>query len=337
MRVLVGMSGGVDSSVSALLLKQQGHDVLGATMKLLDDDKTNKMLIDAKRVCEEIGIPHVVFDLTKEFREKVIDNFVSEYQNGKTPNPCVRCNKYLKFGLLYKKGLELGYDYIATGHYVDINDNTLCACNNDKDQSYFLCAINKDVIPKIIFPLKNFKNKEEIREIARLNNLSVFNKKDSQEICFIENDDYISYLKDKIKATNGNIVLKDGQIIGKHQGLYKYTIGQRKGLGIAYNKPLYVVDIDILNNQLVVGSNDDLFSTKLIANNLNILVDKLPKECLAKVRSRGDKVPCYIQKTNDKLEVTVKKKVRAITKGQSVVLYKDNVCLGGGIIEETFR
>lgn len=336
MKVAIGISGGVDSAVSALILKQQGYDVLGITMKLFEDDSVDKMLIDAKKVCDEVGIKHIVLDLTKEFKELVIDNFIESYKHGKTPNPCVLCNKYFKFGLLYEKAKELGYDYIATGHYVKIIDNKLYVCDNNKDQSYFLYGINKEILDKIIFPLKEFKNKEEIRELAKKHNLSIFDKKDSQEICFIKNDDYISFLENYITPKSGDIVDLAGNILGKHDGLYKYTIGQRKGLGISSDKPLYVTDIDYVNNKVIVCDNDDLFKSNLIASDVNLLVDKLPIECFAKIRSHGILAACKVEFKDNKLFVTFNEKQRAITKGQSVVLYKDDICLGGGIIEEVF-
>lgn len=334
MKIAVGMSGGVDSAVSAFLLKQQGNDVIGITMKLLNNKETNKSIKDAENICNKIGIKFYVLDLVKEFKDTVIKDFIDNYKNGYTPNPCVLCNKYFKFGKLYEYAKSLGYDYIATGHYVDIKDNMLCKCDNNKDQSYFLYQINKDVIDKIVFPLREFKSKDEIREIAIKNDLIVGNKKDSQEICFIPDDDYVNFLTDYIKDKSGNIVLKTGQILGKHNGLYKYTIGQRKGLNISYKSPLYVLDLDIKNNNVIVGSNEDLFKTKLIADNVNLFENFKEIDCLAKVRSRGNYVNCHAVYENDKLIVTFTEPVRAITKGQSVVLYKDNTCLGGGIIKE---
>ena len=255
-KVIVGMSGGVDSAVSAYLLKKDGYDVLGVTMKLLNNQETLDMINDAKKICEELDISHQVFDFTKEFHDIVIKNFIDSYKNGLTPNPCVLCNKYFKFGLLYEKGKELGYDYLATGHYGKIENNCLLCSNTNKDQSYFLYNINKDVLSHLIFPLAKYKNKDEIREIARVNNLSVANKKDSQDICFITNNDYISFLNNYLKPINGKIKSINGQILGNHNGLYKYTIGQRKGLGISSNTPLYVIDIDIKNNMLIVGENN---------------------------------------------------------------------------------
>lgn len=336
MKVAIGISGGVDSAVSALILKQQGYDVLGITMKLFEDDSVDKMLIDAKKVCDEVGIKHIILDLTQEFKKIVIDNFIESYKHGKTPNPCVLCNKYFKFGLLYEKAMELGYDYIATGHYVKIIDNKLYVCDNNKDQSYFLYGINKEILDKIIFPLKEFKNKDAIRELAKKHNLSIFDKKDSQEICFIKNDDYISFLENYITPKSGDIVDLTGNILGKHNGLYKYTIGQRKGLGISSNKPLYVTDIDYINNKVIVCDNDDLFKSNLVASDVNLLVNELPNECFAKIRSRGILASCKVEFKDNKLFVTFNEKQRAITKGQSVVLYKDDICLGGGIIEEVF-
>lgn len=336
MKVAIGISGGVDSAVSALLLKQEGHDVLGITMKLFEDETVDKMLIDAKKVCEEVGIKHLVLDLTKEFKEIVIDNFINSYKQGLTPNPCVLCNKHFKFGLLYEKAKELGYDYIATGHYVKIMNNNLYVCDNNKDQSYFLYGINKDILDKIIFPLKDFKNKEEIRKIAETHNLSIFDKKDSQEICFIKDDDYVKFLENYLSPTKGNIIDTNGNILGKHNGLYKYTIGQRKGLGISSEYPLYVMDIDYINNNVIVCKHEELFKSNLVASNVNLLVSELPEECFTKIRSRGVLAPCKVIYQNDKLLVTFKEKQRAITKGQSVVLYKDNICLGGGIIEEVY-
>lgn len=334
MKVVVGMSGGIDSSVSALVLKQEGYDVLGATMKLFDDEKSDEIVTNAKKVCEEIGIKHIVLDLRKEFKKIVIDDFIENYKNGKTPNPCVLCNKHFKFGLLYEKARELGYDYIATGHYVNIKDKKLTICDHNKDQSYFLYGINKNILDKIIFPLKRFENKNQVREFAKLNNLSVFDSKDSQEICFIPNDDYISFLNNYLKPINGNITDLNGQILSKHNGLYKYTIGQRKGLGISSKHPLYVCDINVSNNEIVVCENEELFKDKLIAKNVNLLVNELPTTCMAKIRSRGALAKCNVLYKDEKLYVNFKEKQRAITKGQSVVLYKDDICLGGGIIDE---
>lgn len=336
-KVVVAMSGGVDSSVCAYLLKQEGHDVVGATMKLIDNDSTNQSIKDAKDVCDSLGIKHYVFDLVKEFKDIVISNFIDSYKNGETPNPCVVCNKYFKFGYFYEEVKKLGYDYMATGHFARVIDGKLVFSNtSNKDQSYFLYGINKDVLNHVIFPLEKFNSKDEVREIAKNANLKVFSKKDSQEVCFVPNDDYKAFLEGKIdNIKSGNIILTDGTVLGKHNGLINYTIGQRKGLNIGYKEALYVVDLDITNNNVIVGINDDLMHDKLIAEDINLLVDELPNEVYAKVRSRGNLKEVNVILEDDKMIVNFKEKERAITKGQSVVLYdKDKTCLGGGIIKE---
>lgn len=336
-KVLLGMSGGVDSSASAVILKNKGYEVIGATMVLFDMKEDNTSVSDAKRVCEVLNIEHHVIDLKDEFRKHVIDNFMNCYKNGETPNPCIECNRFLKFGALYDLAKELGCDYIATGHYAKIVDNKLCkATNLDKDQSYFLYKIKKDVLSHIIFPLEEYENKEEIRKIAEINNLPVAAKKDSQEICFIPNDDYVSYLNENLDKLpdQGNFVLKDGTILGKHKGIIYYTIGQRKGLGISYKTPLYVIEIDSKTNTIVLGDEKDLYSDTLIATNVNVLVDKLPSRVMAKVRYRSKEAKASIEYIDEfNVKVIFDEPQKSITKGQSVVFYDGNVCLGGGIIK----
>lgn len=335
--VALGMSGGVDSSVAAYLLKKQGYNVIGITMKLIDDDKTNDSINDAKDVCKTLEIDHYVIDLQNEFKNIVINNFLESYQKGTTPNPCVVCNKFFKFGLFYEEAKKLGCDYIATGHYAKVIDGKLyCADVIEKDQSYFLYGINKDILKYVIFPLQGYKDKSEIREIASQINLNIKDKKDSQEVCFIPNDDYKTYLNNNLGLEKvGNICLEDGTILGKHNGLRNYTIGQRKGLNISYTEPLYVIELDIKNNQLIVGPNDSLFKNTLIAKDINLLVDDLKTEVYAKVRSRGKLKKCNVTLlANNEAKVVFLENERAITPGQSVVFYdKNNLCLGGGIIK----
>ena len=337
--IAIGMSGGVDSSVAAFLLKNEGYNIIGITMKLIDDQKTCDSIKDAKIVCDQIGITHHVIDLTKEFKNIVINNFIDSYKNGQTPNPCVVCNKYFKFGLFWEKAQKLGATKIATGHYAKIENGKLKMANSiDKDQSYFLYGINKNMLNKILFPLSEYENKNEIRAIANKLGLKTKEKKDRQEICFIPDDNYISFLKENIneRSINGDICLANGTVIGKHNGLINYTIGQRKGLGISYNKPLYVTEICKKENKIIVGNNDDLYKDTLIATNLNFLVDNIENNNIyVKIRSRAKLSKASISIENDKMTVKFTEKQRAITKGQSVVLYDKNLyCLGGGIIDQ---
>lgn len=350
-RVLLGMSGGVDSSVSAILLQEQGYEVIGATMKLwTPEDEESKCcgsdaVNDAKRVCDKLGIPHYTLNNKKEFKCHVVDAFIKEYENARTPNPCIECNRYLKFGIFYQKARELECNYIATGHYAKTEYSEKYkryvlkkSEEEKKDQTYFLYYIPKEMIEYVIFPLQNNTSKQETRTIAEQNELIVAHKKDSQEICFITDNDYQTFLNkySNKKAKPGNIVLKNGEILGKHTGLINYTIGQRKGLGISYKEPLYVIKLDNSKNEVIVGVETDLYSNELIATDINWLaIDELkePMELKAKVRYRAKEAECTIFPINEeKIKVVFKEPQRAITPGQSVVFYDNDIVIGGGKI-----
>lgn len=345
-KVLLGMSGGVDSSVSAILLKEQGYEVIGVTMKLqCDSSNFEKDIKDVKEVCNKLNIKHYVFDFTTEFKKFVIDDFINEYLDCKTPNPCIECNKNLKFGALYEKAKEMNVEYIATGHYAKVeyspkfNRYVIKKSNSlKKDQSYFLYEIDKDVISHIIFPLSEFESKDQIRKIAFDYGFSVASKKDSQEICFIPNDDYVSYLinNSNVKLISGDIISDKNVVLGRHKGLINYTIGQRRGLSISNPKPLYVSKLNKEKNQVIVSEQEGLFSSELIIEKYNILaVDKIDDQMRVKAKIR------YLSKEadatlynmeNGNIKVVFDLPQKAITPGQSIVFYIDDVVLGGGKI-----
>lgn len=343
------MSGGVDSSVSAILLKEQGYDVIGITMKLFEGEVEGSCCsisssLDAKRVCDYLQIPHYTLNFKEEFNKYVIQDFINSYLNCKTPNPCIECNKYLKFGSMYQKAQELECDYIATGHYAKIEysekykKNVLKKANAvSKDQSYVLYNMPVKLLDKIIFPLGNFNSKDEIREIAKKHNLKVSNKPDSEDICFIPEGNYKTFLENssKIKPKLGNIINRDGKILGKHTGLYKYTIGQRKGLGISSKKPLYVIGFNKDKNELIVGEENELYEKEFIVSNINLLTyDKIEEKIFADVKTRYScKSHCAeLIHEDDKIRVVFDEPQKNIVQGQSAIFYDEDIVIGGGKI-----
>ena len=350
------MSGGVDSSVAALLSIEQGLDCIGATMKLFYNEEVDvpreksccslSDVEDARSVAHRLDMPYYVFNFTDNFREHVMDRFVHAYQNGQTPNPCIDCNRYLKFDKMLLRMQELGMDYVVTGHYAIVvydEDRKRYllkkAVDPTKDQSYVLYMLNQQQLAHIRFPL-GIMTKEHAREIAEEHGFINARKHDSQDICFVPDGDYASFIEQYTGQKNepGDFVDKEGKVLGKHKGIIHYTIGQRRGLGIAAKSPLYVCDIRPEENQVVLGSNDDLFSCDLIAGEVNLIsYDSMPEpvSLKAKIRYRHKEQTATAWQTPDgKLHVHFEEPQRAITRGQAVVLYDGDEVVGGGVIEE---
>jgi tRNA-uridine 2-sulfurtransferase len=349
-KILVAMSGGVDSSAAALILKNSGYDVAGVTMCLKNVQLQNnsaacsasRAVDDARCVCQHLGIRHVVLDFSQHLQKHVINNFVAEYCQGRTPNPCVQCNKYIKFGLLFHKAVELGFDMLSTGHYaatVEHQGRTVLRTAKDirKDQSYFLYAVNNAMLKHIVFPLADYK-KDEIRNLARDAGLPVADKQDSQDICFIPGGNYRKFLlQHTLDIQPGDIVDLSGKKIGVHKGIPFYTIGQRGGLGIAAPEPLYVTAIDAKNNRIIASSNKHVKSRRLRANNLIMHYTSLPDRAMAKIRYAHKPSPCSFSVSGTNMDVVFDELHNAITPGQSVVLYEDDRVIGGGIINEVLH
>ena len=353
--MVVGMSGGVDSSVAAWLLKRQGYEVIGVTMQIWQDEAPETQeenggccglsaVDDARRVAERLEIPYYVMNFKKEFKENVMDYFVQEYTEGRTPNPCIACNRFVKWESLMKRSMDIGADYIATGHYARIEKLPTGryalrkSATAAKDQTYALYNLTQEQLSHTLMPVGEY-TKDEIRGMAAQIGLSVAHKPDSQEICFIPDHDYAKFIEENsdCRITEGNFVDKDGQILGRHKGITHYTVGQRKGLNLPMGRPVFVTEIRPETNEVVIGDNDDVFSRKLTCNKLNwMAVEGLSGEEMritAKIRYSHKGAPCVIREIGaDLVECVFDDPQRAATPGQAVVFYDGDYVVGGGTI-----
>ena len=353
-KAIIAMSGGVDSSVAALLVRQAGYDAMGVTLRLYDNEdagipreKTCCSLDDvndARSVCARLGIPFYVFNFTDSFRKEVMDRFVEAYENGRTPNPCIDCNRYIKFDKLMRRAEEIGYDKVATGHYARVtqDENTgrwllKKGLDASKDQSYVLYALTQQQLSRLLLPLGEL-SKAETRKIAEENGFVNAKKRDSQDICFVPDGDYASFIGRYAgkEFPPGSFVGKAGEIYGQHKGIIHYTVGQRKGLGLSFPQPMYVCGVDPAANQVLLGKHEELFSAELTAGDINLISQKeisSPMRVKAKIRYRqAEQLATVLQTGEDELKITFDQPQRAITKGQAVVLYDGDTVVGGGTI-----
>lgn len=337
-KIVLALSGGVDSAVAVHLLQQQGYDVYGYTFVTGNDEAKRKIIIDdAAAVAAHFGIPHHIEDLAEEFESTVVSYFTDSYFAAKTPNPCVFCNHAMKFPKLLAYADRLGIEKVATGHYVRMEDGRLLrGVDRRKDQSYVLCLLPEDLYPRLVFPLGIYE-KTEIRHIAESLNLPVAHKGDSQEICFIPNDDYKAFLKDHSSARfhAGNFLDVDGKVLGRHKGLPFYTIGQRRGIGLAFGTPKYVVRLDGESNAVVIGDKEDLFTRTFFIRDANLIgCSKESFSCTVKIRYLSDPVSAEVEPFGEgRWKVTLEEPQKSVTPGQYAVFYRDEILLGGGEIE----
>jgi len=344
-RVAVAMSGGVDSSLAAALLKGAGYEVNGVYMQLWSNHNlgpnTEHTISDLEHTCQLLGIPLYQLNLEAEFQSLVIDYFCREYSLGYTPNPCVSCNQHIKFGLLLEKALAMGADYLATGHYARIEQSPngyhlLKAVDLTKDQSYFLYTLGQRQLQHLLLPIGNL-HKVEVRRLSTEMGLPTATRRESQDICFIPGNDYRAFIAKHISLESGDIVDTRDKVLGRHSGLAQYTVGQRQGLGLTSNKRLYVIRLDNANNRLVVGTKDQLLSSRLCASKLSWVSGKAPKEPInmtAKLRYRSPEVTAKLHLNDGVAEVNFQQPQWAIAPGQAIVFYQGNAVLGGGIIED---
>jgi len=334
----VALSGGVDSSAAALLLKEAAYEVVGIHMRLWDSTHSEYQAHRVEDICRILDIPYHQVDLQKEFELFVVDYFCREYQRGRTPNPCVACNQYIKFGFLLDKALSLGVDYLATGHYARVEHSgdghrLLKAADTGRDQSYFLYTLTQEKLGHVLFPLGEH-SKDEVKQVAKQAGLPTA-ARSSQDICFISQKNYATFLSQRFPAQPGDIVDTRGNKLGQHRGIAFYTIGQRHGLGLAYAKPLYVIKIEPESNRIVLGPEKELYSQKLVARKLNWISGKAPREPItakARIRYKSKEAEADLFFRNDSVGVHFAQPQKAVTPGQAIVFYNMDEVLGGGII-----
>ena len=342
-KILVGMSGGVDSSVCALALADKGYTVSGVTLSLLGKNQSDTNNVnDAKSVCDRLGIEHYALDLSVDFKHFVINNFIDEYLKGNTPNPCIVCNKHIKFGKMLETAREMGFSKIATGHYARIKEQDgryllYKAADNSKDQSYVLYCLSQEQLSRVEFPLGEF-SKSEVREMALKNGFVNANKKDSQDICFVPDGDYASFIEKTANfvSSTGDYINQKGEKIGEHKGIIHYTIGQRKGLGVAFGHPVFVIDKNAQTNQVILGEQEDLFYKSVLVKDVNFIpFDELKNEMavLAKLRYSQKEQPAVLKPLEDgQVILEFSEPQRAPSSGQAAVFYQGDMVVGGGTI-----